>query len=78
MSFLFGQKPQLSSEQKLSNAETEVEMISDMYNRCALLLYSCSFSSSATSYSGKLIFRTSGYNNHAQLNAYQEITEKAS
>jgi import inner membrane translocase subunit TIM10 len=35
MSFLFGGRPQLSSEQKISAAETEVEMVSDMFNRCA-------------------------------------------
>jgi mitochondrial import inner membrane translocase subunit TIM10 len=33
MSFLFGGKPQLSSEQKITAAETEVEMISEMFNR---------------------------------------------
>jgi len=33
MSFLFGGKPQLSSEQKITAAETEVEMISEMFSR---------------------------------------------
>ncbi|OKL59400.1 Mitochondrial import inner membrane translocase subunit tim10 [Talaromyces atroroseus] len=33
MSFLFGGRPQLSSEQKIAAAETEVEMVSDMFNR---------------------------------------------
>ncbi|KAJ5526685.1 mitochondrial import inner membrane translocase subunit tim10 [Penicillium sp. IBT 35674x] len=33
MSFLFGGQPKMSSEQKLAQAETEVEMISDMFNR---------------------------------------------
>lgn len=33
MSFLFGGAPKMSSEQKLAAAETEVEMISDMFNR---------------------------------------------
>jgi mitochondrial import inner membrane translocase subunit TIM10 len=33
MSFLFGGKPQLSSAEKIAAAETEVEMISDMFNR---------------------------------------------
>jgi len=33
MSFLFGSRPQLSSEQKIAAAETEVEMVSDMFNR---------------------------------------------
>ncbi|KAJ6119316.1 hypothetical protein N7523_003596 [Penicillium sp. IBT 18751x] len=33
MSFLFGGQPKMSSEQKLAAAETEVEMISDMFNR---------------------------------------------
>ena len=33
MSFLFGGKPQLSSAEKVAAAETEVEMISDMFNR---------------------------------------------
>ncbi|KAL2868827.1 Tim10/DDP family zinc finger protein [Aspergillus lucknowensis] len=33
MSFLFGGAPKMSSEQKISAAETEVEMISDMFNR---------------------------------------------
>lgn len=33
MSFLFGGAPKMSSEQKIAAAETEVEMISDMFNR---------------------------------------------
>ena len=34
MSFLFGGgRPQLSSAEKIAAAETEVEMISDMFNR---------------------------------------------
>ena len=34
MSFsLFGGRPQPSSEQKIAAAETEVEMVSDMFNR---------------------------------------------
>lgn len=33
MSFLFGGQPKLSSEQKIAAAETEVEMVSDMFNR---------------------------------------------
>ncbi|SLM36855.1 mitochondrial intermembrane space translocase subunit [Lasallia pustulata] len=33
MSFLFGGRPQLSSAEKIAAAETEVEMVSDMYNR---------------------------------------------
>uniref|UniRef100_A0A0D6R872 Mitochondrial import inner membrane translocase subunit n=1 Tax=Araucaria cunninghamii TaxID=56994 RepID=A0A0D6R872_ARACU len=34
MSFLFGGgRPQLSSEEKIANAETEVEMVSDMFSR---------------------------------------------
>lgn len=33
MSFLFGGQPKLSSEQKIAAAETEVEVISDMFNR---------------------------------------------
>ncbi|KAL4884537.1 mitochondrial import inner membrane translocase subunit tim10 [Aspergillus karnatakaensis] len=33
MSFLFGGQPKMSSEQKIAAAETEVEMISDMFNR---------------------------------------------
>lgn len=39
MSFLFGGKPQLSSEQKIAQAEAEIDMVSDMYSR---LLKSCS------------------------------------
>jgi mitochondrial import inner membrane translocase subunit TIM10 len=34
MSFLFGGKPQLSSSEKIDAALTEVEMVSDMFNRC--------------------------------------------
>jgi hypothetical protein len=34
MSFLFGGAPKMTSEQKIAAAETEVEMISDMFNRC--------------------------------------------
>lgn len=37
MSFLFGGQPKMSSEQKLAAAETEVEMISDMFTRCVSL-----------------------------------------
>jgi hypothetical protein len=33
MSFLFGNKPKLSSDEKLDAAMTEVEMVSDMFNR---------------------------------------------
>jgi import inner membrane translocase subunit TIM10 len=33
MSFLFAGKPQVSSAEKIAAAETEVEMISDMFNR---------------------------------------------
>ncbi|KAF2017889.1 hypothetical protein BU24DRAFT_490968 [Aaosphaeria arxii CBS 175.79] len=39
MSFLFGGRPQLSSEQKIAAAEAEIDMVSDMYSR---LLASCS------------------------------------
>ncbi|EPS27976.1 Mitochondrial import inner membrane translocase subunit tim10 [Penicillium oxalicum] len=39
MSFLFGGQPKMSSEQKIAAAETEVEMISDMFTR---LSESCS------------------------------------
>jgi hypothetical protein len=37
MSFLFGGRPQLSSEQKIAAAEAEIDMVSDMYSRYALL-----------------------------------------
>ncbi|GAB1204068.1 Tim10/DDP family zinc finger-domain-containing protein [Aspergillus pseudonomiae] len=33
MSFLFGGPPKMSSAEKIAAAETEVEMISDMFNR---------------------------------------------
>jgi import inner membrane translocase subunit TIM10 len=33
MSFLFGGRPQLSSEQKIAQAEAEIDMVSDMYSR---------------------------------------------
>ncbi|KAK4951635.1 protein transporter tim10 [Elasticomyces elasticus] len=33
MSFLFGQRPQPSSAEKIAAAESEIEMVSDMYNR---------------------------------------------
>ena len=36
MSFLFGGRPQLSSAEKIAAAETEIEMVSDMFNRFAL------------------------------------------
>ncbi|PVH97489.1 hypothetical protein DM02DRAFT_616512 [Periconia macrospinosa] len=39
MSFLFGRQPQLSSEQKIAQAEAEIDMVSDMYTR---LVQSCS------------------------------------
>jgi mitochondrial import inner membrane translocase subunit TIM10 len=35
MSFLFGQRPQPSSAEKIAAAEAEVEMVSDMFNRCS-------------------------------------------
>ena len=34
MSFLFGQRPQPSSAEKIAAAEAEIDMVSDMYNRC--------------------------------------------
>lgn len=38
MSFLFGGgRPQLSSAQKIEAAETELELVSDMFNRYMLL-----------------------------------------
>ena len=40
MSFLFGGRPQLSSAEKITAAETEVEMISDMFNRYHFPAYS--------------------------------------
>ncbi|KAJ5106365.1 mitochondrial import inner membrane translocase subunit tim10 [Penicillium angulare] len=33
MSFLFGGQPKMSSEMKIAQAETEVDMISDMFSR---------------------------------------------
>ena len=33
----FGQKPQISSEQKIAQAEAEIDMVSDMYSRYAIL-----------------------------------------
>ncbi|MCJ1360410.1 MAG: protein transporter tim10 [Icmadophila ericetorum] len=33
MSFLFGGRPQQSSAEKIAAAESEIEMISDMFNR---------------------------------------------
>lgn len=35
MSFLFGGPPKMSSAEKISAAETEVEMVTDMFNRYA-------------------------------------------
>lgn len=50
MSFLFGGgRPQLTSEQKLANAEAEVEMVSDMFNR-SVVAEANAFSKHATSY----------------------------
>lgn len=43
MSFsLFGGRPQPSSEQKIAAAETEIEMVSDMFNRYAVPVSHCS------------------------------------
>jgi hypothetical protein len=40
MSFLFGGgRPQPTSEQKIAAAEAEVEMVSDMFNRCVGQLF---------------------------------------
>jgi import inner membrane translocase subunit TIM10 len=33
MSMFFGAKPQISSEQKIAQAEAEIDMVSDMYSR---------------------------------------------
>ncbi|MCJ1479538.1 protein transporter tim10 [Lambiella insularis] len=33
MSFIFGGRPQPSSAEKIAAAETEIEMVSDMFNR---------------------------------------------
>lgn len=40
MSFLFGGPPKMSSAEKIAAAETEVEMVSDMFNRWVLLYFS--------------------------------------
>lgn len=37
MSFLFGGQPKISSAEKIAAAETEVEMVTDMFNRYAAL-----------------------------------------
>ncbi|EOD44531.1 putative mitochondrial intermembrane space translocase subunit protein [Neofusicoccum parvum UCRNP2] len=48
MSFsLFGGRPQPSSEQKIAAAETEIEMVSDMFNR---LVQSCTKKCIPTTY----------------------------
>ncbi|CAI6266666.1 unnamed protein product [Periconia digitata] len=47
MSFLFNRQPQLSSEQKIAQAEAEIDMVSDMYTR---LVQSCSKKCLDTSY----------------------------
>ncbi|KAB2580920.1 putative mitochondrial intermembrane space translocase subunit protein [Lasiodiplodia theobromae] len=48
MSFsLFGGRPQPSSEQKIAAAETEIEMVSDMFNR---LVSSCTKKCIPTTY----------------------------
>ncbi|KAF2808248.1 putative mitochondrial intermembrane space translocase subunit Tim10 [Mytilinidion resinicola] len=39
MSFLFGGRPQISSEAKIAQAEAEIDMVSDMFSR---LVNSCS------------------------------------
>lgn len=36
MSFLFGGPPKMSSAEKIAAAETEVEMVTDMFNRYAI------------------------------------------
>ncbi|KAF2713919.1 putative mitochondrial intermembrane space translocase subunit Tim10 [Pleomassaria siparia CBS 279.74] len=47
MSYLFGGRPQISSEQKIAQAEAEIDMVSDMYTR---LVQSCSKKCIDTSY----------------------------
>jgi import inner membrane translocase subunit TIM10 len=37
MSYLFGGRPQVSSEQKIAQAEAEIDMVSDMYTRYDIL-----------------------------------------
>ena len=52
MSFLFGGRPQLSSEQKIAAAEAEIDMVSDMYSRYAQpFLPSYSISTTASFFS---------------------------
>ena len=46
MSFLFGQRPQPSSAEKIAAAEAEIDMVSDMFNRSAPPLLSQSSQSS--------------------------------
>lgn len=41
MSFLFGGKPQLSSAEKIDAALTEVEMVTDMFNRWVRAVPTC-------------------------------------
>jgi mitochondrial import inner membrane translocase subunit TIM10 len=38
MSFLFGGRPQPTSAEKIAAAETEIEMVSDMFNRLGFQL----------------------------------------
>merc|ERR1712113_429750 len=47
MSMFFGQKPQISSEQKIAQAEAEIDMVSDMYSR---LVKSCTAKCIDTNY----------------------------
>ncbi|KNG48842.1 mitochondrial import inner membrane translocase subunit tim10 [Stemphylium lycopersici] len=47
MSMFFGQKPQISSEQKIAQAEAEIDMVSDMYSR---LVKSCTAKCIDTAY----------------------------
>lgn len=70
MSFLFGGRPQISSAEKISAAESEIEMVSDMFNRYASRMVR----------NGDTEFDSSGplgLPNHAPKNAYHPTTVKA-
>jgi len=69
MSFLFGGRPQLSSAEKLAAAETEVEMVSDLFNRYFL----SPFAPSSISWIDKYYV---AFPSHAPRSAYRQSTAK--
>ena len=79
MSFLFGGgRPQLSSEQKIANAEIEVEMVNDMLTRYSTLTPLAFFSPQHIISSLPAVPSSKAYINPSRSDYTNPATESAS